>query len=158
MAPPVPPEAASGKWSLRYEWNAASIPPPDHYEFTIEVSASGRGEVTFYPDYSQHDPPAWREPFAADLAALDDLLALMIRQGVFSRTWRRAEQRAVGDSQAWLKAEAAGKSVSVPAVLSPRDAKVIAPVYQAIRALVPEALWDNLIERYHQYQSAHSGA
>ena len=129
--------AAARDLTLRYEWNAASVPPPYHYEYIITIGPGPRGEVTFLPDYSQHDTPAWRVAFDIDPAALEALSDLVERQGVFARRWRRAQSRIVGDSQAWLKAEAAGKAVSVPASLSRRDAESIAPVYQAIRALVP---------------------
>ena len=141
--------------TLRFEWNAASVPPPYHYEYVICIGPGPVGDVTFFPDYPQHDPPAWRMPFPVDPAALEALLGLMVRQGVFARKWRRAPRHIVGDSQAWLKAEAAGRIVSVPASLSHRDTESIAPVYQAIRALVPQAVWDELMGKHNQYQQEH---
>lgn len=150
--------ASNTDLSLAYQWNAASVPPPYHYEYVIELGPGPHGAVVFLPDYSQHDPPQWRRPFGIESAAWTRLLALLDRQGLFSRRWRRVPSRIVGDSQAWLKAARGGHEASVPSTLSKRDAEAIAPVYQAIKDLVPRGIWDELMEMYHQYQREHQEA
>lgn len=51
-------------FALRYHWQAGSMPPPAHYEYTIHLAPNGEGEITFYPDYPQHNPPVWSGRFA----------------------------------------------------------------------------------------------
>jgi hypothetical protein len=143
----LPPDFA-----LRYEWREGSVPPPYHYEYTIHVGPGAQAEILFYPDYPQHDPPVRREQLAVSPEALAAVYALMKRLGVFRRVWRQLERHTVGGSHAWLEVTAAGRTVTVPSVLAPDQAKIIAPVYEAIRALVSEPMWRSLMARYETFQ------
>jgi hypothetical protein len=142
--------------TLRYEWHEGSVPPPFHYEYTIALEAGGAGTVDFFPDYPQHGVTPWRRAFQASPANVAALLALMDKKRVFERRWHRARRHTVGGSHAYLDATVGGRAVSVPAGLPPRDARSIAPVYDAIRALVPKAIWDKLFRRYEEYQFRHA--
>jgi hypothetical protein len=148
----TPPDLA-----LRYEWREGSVPPPYHYEYAIRVGPGGQGEVLFYPDYPQHDPPVWREEISAAPEALSGLFALMDRQGVFRRAWREPERHTVGGSHAWLEVTAGGRTVTVPSSLATEQAEAIAPVYEAIRALVSDGLWRSLMTRYEAFQQQSPG-
>ena len=143
-------------FTLRYEWHEGSVPPPYHYEYVIRLGPGPEGEVTFYPDYPQHDPPIWREPFTSQPSAVAGLYALMAKVRMFTRRWQRAERQAIGGSVSWLQVQAGQRVASVPAGLLPRDAEAIRPVYEAIRALVPQPIWDKLMSQYAQVQSEHA--
>jgi muconolactone delta-isomerase len=148
----TPAATAPPDFALRYEWHEGSVPPPYHYEYRIRVGPGVQTEILFYPDYPQHNPPVWREEVAVRPETLDAVYQLMVRQGVFRRVWRQPEQHSVGGSQAWLEVTAEAKTVAVPAALAPDQAKAIAPVHEAIRALVSEGLWRRLMTRYEAYQ------
>ncbi len=151
MKAPLPAD-----FSLRHEWHEGSMPPPYHYEYIVRLSVGAEGEVIFFPDYPQHDPPVWRETFPVDSKDLAHLYALLVKTRAFARTWRRADHPAIGGSVVWLDAEAGGKKVTVPPGLPARDAAAIAPVYDAIRAVVPQVVWDGLMGRYEKYQAEHA--
>ncbi|MDP3047318.1 MAG: hypothetical protein Q8O07_07565 [Chloroflexota bacterium] len=150
--PSTPPASLPADFTLRYEWREGSVPPPYHYEYAIRVGPGVEGEVLFYPDYPQHDPPAWREDFAVSPEALAAVYALMDKQGVFRRTWRQPERHGIGGSHSWLEVTAGGRTVTAPPALAPDQAKAIGPVYEAIRAMVGEDLWRSLMARYEAFQ------
>ncbi len=150
--PSTPAATLPPDFALRYEWREGSVPPPYHYEYAIRVGPGAQGEVLFYPDYPQHNPPVWREQISVSPEALAALYALMDKKGVFRRAWRQPERHTVGGSHAWLEVTAGGQTVTVPAVLAPEQEEAITPVYEAIRGLVGDDLWRSLMERYEAFQ------
>jgi hypothetical protein len=152
----APPVSLPPDFALRYEWREGSVPPPYHYEYAIRVGPGAEGEVLFYPDYPQHDPPVWREEIAVNPQALAALYQLLGRQGVFRRVWRQQERHTVGGSQSWLEVTANGRTITAPSALAPDQARVIAPVHEAIRALVSEEQWRSLMTRYEAFQQRSS--
>jgi hypothetical protein len=150
MQPAIPEDLA-----LYYQWQAGTMPPPHHYEYAIRVGPGMRGEIVFWPDYPQHNPPVWREALAVPEEALADLYRVLREVDVFTRVWRRAERSPIGDCCAWLEATAGGRTVRLPAHLAAGDAAAIAPVYEAVRALVPEALWARLMAQREAYVQAY---
>jgi hypothetical protein len=148
----TPPADSPPDFALRYEWREGSVPPPYHYEYAIRLGPGAKGEVLFYPGYPQHNPPVWREDFAVSAEALAAVYQLIGRQGVFRRAWRQPERYTVGGSHSWLQVTVHGQTVTVPAVLAPEQAEAIAPVYEAIRALVGEELWRSLMARFEAFQ------
>jgi hypothetical protein len=152
VQPAALPASPPPDFALRYEWREGSVPPPYHYEYAIRVGPGAEAEILFYPDYPQHNPPVWREAFAVSPQALAGVYELVGRQGLFRRRWRQPERHTVGGSHSWLEVTAGGRTVTVPAALAPGQAQAIAPVYQAIRALVGDDLWRSLMARYEAFQ------
>ncbi|HOG46932.1 MAG TPA: hypothetical protein PLJ35_05690 [Anaerolineae bacterium] len=146
----VPPDLA-----LRYEWRAASMPPPSHYEYAISIGPGAQGEIAFLPDYAQHDPPVWREHVAVTGEALAGLYAVLRRVAVFSRPWRRAARPPIGDSHDWLDVTAGGTTVRVPSHLDAKCEAAIEPVYEAVRALVPQEVWARLMAQREAFIQAY---
>ncbi len=146
-----PQRSVPADLALRYEWQQGSLPPPYHYEYTIRIGPGAQGEIVFLPDYAQHNPPQWTEALAVTDEALAGLYRMLQDIDVFSHTWRRPERSPVGGSYDWLDVTARGQTVRVPSHLAPRDAAAIAPVYEAIRALVPKALWVRLRAQHEAY-------
>lgn len=145
---PRPPD-----FSLRYEWNEGSLPPPDYYEYCIRIGPGTACEIVFRPDYPQHDPPTWRVPFATDEKALDQLYEAAAEAGVFKRVWERRSNPPVGGSLEWIELTAGGNTVRVPSMA--RGAGRLKPLYRMIHALVPHAIWEDLRGRREQFLRAY---
>lgn len=137
---------------IRYEWQEGSIPPPYHYEYTIRFGPGLNAEIEFRPDYEFNDPPIWKESFKLNVPQLASLYDLMQAQGVLDREWQRGAGLSVGGSVEWLEGTAGGHAFSIPSELDPEDSAAISPVYQAIRSLVPQPVWAELMSRRNQYE------
>lgn len=143
MSAPLPAD-----FSFEYAWRAGSMPPPHHYAFSISGSASGRGRIVFVPGYAFENPPSWQEEFAIDAAAWSTFKHLLQAKKTFARRWREIDSQAVGGSRRSFVFRRDGKETRIPADLSPADAAAAAELEAAVRALVPEALWQSLRQRH----------
>lgn len=143
------PEQRPADFALTYNWIAGSMPPPYHYEYTIDIAADGGGTIKFQPDYS--DELVWTETFTLTPTQLDDLYAMLRDHGVFSTSWRAQDNPPVGGSHEQMSISANGTTTRVP--FFPADGEVaLQPVYAAINDLVPTATWDKLKAQHKQYQ------
>jgi len=142
-------------FAVEYRWQEGSLPPPYHYEYVIRLGPGARGEIEFTPDYSFANPPVWTETFDLSGDDLTALYKLMTAQGVFDRRWRQQEPPPVGGGSAAADITAGGQHVAIPALLEAEDEQAIGEVYAAIRALVPQAIWDKLRAQHEEYQQAH---
>ena len=141
---PVP-----GDLTLRYKWCEGSVPPPDHYEYAIEIGPGG-GRVDFCPDYPAEGVPVWGEEFRVVAGELESLHKLLIDKRMFREKWTEIENPPVGGSLEWLEISAQGARFSVPSTIE--EAETVREVYVAIRALVPDNVWAGLMARYERYQ------
>ena len=137
---------------IRYEWQAGSLPPPYHYEYTIQIGPAPEGEVEFRPDYSFNDPPVWTERFDVAEQDLTRLHELMADKGIFSKRWQPSEQVLVGGGAQWAEISANGKQYIIPSQLDPELTEKMGEMYEAIRALVPEATWKKLKVKHKDYE------
>lgn len=151
------PTQRPADFSLRYEWNEGSLPPPYHYEYIIRVGPDGVGAVVMIPDYPTEGVPEWREAFAVDASTLDALYALMVAQGVFTTEWREAGDIPVGGPVEWVEVTANGRTVEVPGYPIEAQAEAMAPVYAAVNALVPPDLMAGLMEKRQEYVEESGG-
>ncbi|MGD9146677.1 MAG: hypothetical protein PVI80_14025 [Anaerolineae bacterium] len=142
---------------IRYEWQEGSIPPPYHYEYTIRIGPGLHGAIEFRPDYEFNDPPIWRESFTLSTPQLATLYELMKAQGVIDREWQRGAGFSVGGRVERLEGTVGEQVFSIPSELDPEDAAAISPVYRAIRSLVPESIWTELMSRRSQYEQEYLG-
>jgi hypothetical protein len=136
-------------FTLQYDWCAGSMPPPHHYEYTIHVGPGLRGEIVFYPDYPGQDTPVWTEPFDVGREALDALYAL-VTERVQDREWVEIDDGTVGGSLEWMSGTADGQHFRIPSRVAEEEA--LEPVYTAIKALVPDAVWAKLRARHELYE------
>jgi hypothetical protein len=125
------------------------MPPPHHYEYAICIGPGLQGEIVFHPDYPGQDTPMWTESFDVAQEALDALYAL-VKERVLNRKWVKVEDGTVGGSLEWLSGVMDGQSFKVPSRVEEED--TLAPVYAAVKALVPDAVWDELRARREQYE------
>jgi hypothetical protein len=142
----VPPDL-----TLRYFWVAPTVRPPYHHEFTITIGPGLQGQVSYIPNYPNHNPPRWLEPFSIAAADLEALYAQLLKKDVFHHAWKLRPPGFVGGEQAWIEASAGEQRASIPAGLAPRDAALVQPLFDAVRALVPQAIWDKLEGQRQEY-------
>ena len=142
-------------FKVQYEWQAGTVPPPFHDEYTIRLGPDPSGEIIYSPDYPNHNPPVWRETFPFSEDDLTHLFGLIVEKRVLTRQWLPAKRRRVGGSQEWLDVTAEGTRVSIPSELEEQDAQAMQPVYDRIRALVPQDLWKSLEARRQTYQEGY---
>jgi hypothetical protein len=136
-------------FSVVYHWVAGSMPPPHHYEYTITLGSGSVGRIEYQPDYAFEGVPVWREEFALENDAFEKLSELMVAADVFTRRWQAVEDRAVGGSLQWLDVEYQGEAYAVPSRV--RETEALNTLYAAIRACVPQTVWDSLRARREQY-------
>ncbi len=132
------------------------MPPPAHYEYTIRLAPNGAGEITFYPDYPQHNPPVWSETFAPAAEEFSRLHSLIAKKKIMTKKWRPPTKSPVGGSLEFLEVIMADKQVAVPSRLNAKDAAALREVFDAIRALVPQEMWDRLLARRQAFEDDYS--
>jgi hypothetical protein len=134
---------------LQYDWRAGSMPPPHHYEYTIRIGPGLQGEVVFCPDYPGQGTPVWTEPFDVAEESLDALYVL-VKEQVLDQEWVKIEDGAVGGSLEWMSGTVDGQRFRVPSRVEEEEA--LEPVYGAVKALVPDAIWTKLRAQRVQYE------
>jgi hypothetical protein len=140
-------------FSLRYEWNEGSLPPPYYYEYTIRIGPGPQGEIEYRPDYAANDPPVWTETIPIQEADLDALYALCAEKGVFTTDWRPMDSPPIGGSSDSMEITADGSQISIPSfVAGEQGANDLREVYEAINALVPREIWTALQLQGDQYR------
>lgn len=137
-------------FKVLYNWEAGSMPPPAHYEYSIEINGSGEGVIAYSPDYEGAGTPKWVEKFTTERSAVESLFKLMRGKKAFTRTWELQKKHIVGGDYAFLKAMAFGKESKIPSHLE--DPKDSDEIYDAIGRLVPQPIWDKLQKQRKQYQ------
>lgn len=136
---------------LRYEWKEASLPPPYHYEYTLELGPGAQGRIDFWPDYPGEHTPVWKESFTLDSERWQALFARLSELGVFAATEAPSESLPlVGGRLARLEAIADGR---VHVLEGGVEEGKLAAIHAAVVDLVPEQLWRRLRERRHAYHT-----
>ena len=141
----------SNDLNIRYEWQEGSLPPPYHYEYAITIKSIGDSEITMIPDYAMHDAPTWIEKFQLSPAALGALNRTLIQAGLFTREWRAQEHPSVGGSHESLDATMNDKTIHIPSYVIRDQAPATNEIFSAIKACVPQAIWDKLYTQREQY-------
>jgi hypothetical protein len=132
---------------VEYSWRAGSMPPPHHYEIDITLGSDGQGQIVYRPDYSK--TPEWKETFTAAAGDVDKLQRLMADVGVFSKTWSEQKSPPVGGNYEWMAVTVGAEVRKTPS--HPTHPGRLGEVHEAIRALVPKALWDGLTAKRDEY-------
>ena len=149
------PSQRPADFSVVYSWQAGSLPPPYHYEYTITISSGGQGDLVMVPSYPADDFPRWQEPFQVEAADLDRLYQQFLDQGLFTRSWQAESELRVGGSSEWLGVAAAGTEVTTPRQVAARHEPAATELYTAVKAMVPPAIWSKLEAQLKEYQESH---
>jgi hypothetical protein len=141
-------------FAIAYHWSRGSVPPPYHYEYSIEVAPSGRGKMVMQPGYDEHE--RWPVEFDVSPEELDRIYRLMVRNDLFTANWTRKSgpQRSGGTSQT-LDVEAGGRGFAVPSDLAADLRDRADAICEAVRKLVPKEVWDSLVSRHDKYERNH---
>lgn len=142
-------------FNLIYEWQEGSLPPPYHYEYTITINPDGQGQIVMVPDYAFSDPPAWTETFTLTPTALDQVYRLLIDKGLFTQRWQAQQDPPVGGSFDSLHVTAHDQNITIPSFVIPAQASAAKDIATAVRALVPQNIWDKLNSQREQYVAEH---
>jgi hypothetical protein len=142
-------------FSLVYKWQEGSLPPPYHYEYTITITPDGQGQIVMVPDYSFRNPPSWTETFTVTSTALDQLYRLLIDKGLFTQRWQAQSDPPVGGSFDSLQVAAHSQHITIPSFVIPTQANAAQDISTAVRALVPQTIWDKLNAQREQYVTEH---
>jgi hypothetical protein len=136
---------------LEYSWREGTVPPPYHYEYRIELDASGNGEILFRPDYPSEGPPEWREHFTVSLEELEALCRRIVEEGILGRQWEPIpdEEAPVGGELESMRIMENARAHEIPSAIV--DGARVEPLYRLIRSLVPETIWQSLMDRRGAY-------
>jgi hypothetical protein len=142
----IPPDL-----TVRYFWVGPTIRPPYHNEYSITIGPGPKGEVSYIPDYPNHNPPTWVEPFSIPPADLEALYTLLVKKDAFRPAWKQRPAGSVGGEQARMEASAGEQRASIPAGLNVQDAASAQPLFDAVHALVQQSIWDKLESQRQEY-------
>ena len=141
-------------FSLQYNWCEGSVPPPDHYEITITVDSTGRGQMTMVPDYPGDEVPVWSESFTVPPRGIRALWHVLTARSVLERDWQAVEDPPIGGSLEWLHIVVDDQPKAIPTHPIPKQEKAADAVYAAVRSLVPQEIWDKLGTQRRAYIGA----
>lgn len=136
-------------FAVVYTWQAGSMPPPYHHEYSIYIGPQAGGEIVFHPDYPSDATPRWKETFMVADELLDELYRLILKNDFAGKKWPEDQVDAIGGSQDWIKITMDGKTVMMPSRAG-KDERV-SSLFAFIRDLVPESIWTNLKARRERY-------
>lgn len=148
---PNPLDTRPADFNVIYEWQEGSLPPPYHYEYSITIKPDGQGEIVMLPDYDSDTTPYWIEPFTVTSSALDQFYRLLIDKGLFTQRWQAQSDPPVGGSYDSWQVTAHGQQITIPSFVIQTQAKAAEDIATAVRALVPQQLWDKLNAQREQY-------
>lgn len=134
------------KLEIDYHWSEASIPPPDHYEYSICIS-NNDCKIEFQPDYPSDDTPQWTEQFSVENKMIDKLISLLY--DVSDKEWIPNGNIPVGDSIEWINIKLDDNVFIIPG--SAVKTVELIKLYSFINGLVPQKIWlklNGLREKY----------
>lgn len=149
------PAQRPADFSVAYNWQEGSLPPPYHYEYSITITGNGQGDVVMTPSYPAEHVPRWQESFQVTAADLDRLYQRFVDQGLFTHSWKTETNLRVGGSSEWIKVVAGETVVEIPRQVVAGQEAAATEIYAAVKALVPPAQWAKLETQLKEYQDSH---
>lgn len=142
-------------FSVKYEWRAGSMPPPYHFEYSIEINSAGYVKVTMIPDYPSERVPRWIETFTLTAVELDKLYKVMTDNGLFTERWQRLARQPIGGSRQEMAVTARGKQFVIEDYLVAEQEASAKVMYSAVTSSVPKTIWDKLNAEREKYIEEH---
>lgn len=143
-------------FSVKYEWRAGSMPPPYHFEYTININPAGQGKVLMIPDYPSDRVPRWTETFALTRVELDKLYRVMVDNDLFTKRWQRLDRQPIGGSRQEMMVTAQGKQFVLEDYLVADQEAPAKAMSSAVISTVPKMIWDKLNAQREKYMQEHS--
>ncbi|GAB4527487.1 MAG: hypothetical protein Fur0018_13140 [Anaerolineales bacterium] len=133
-----------------YHHADGAMPPPHHAEWTLTLEHSGRGCLQFCPDYPGRDAPLWQLAFTVD--DLTPLEAALPPAFAASQPALR-DDFPVGGSTCQVACTFGGESRSLYAGPESMRPPAVRTLCDALRALVPQTVWDEAARRREAYHA-----
>lgn len=142
-------------WSeLQYHYQTGSVPPPYYFEYDIYLNYLGNGQLVYRGGYSsdQNRKDSTYDFTAGepDIKALNDLIS---QSGVLTKEIEQAVKHPIGGALNNMyitltqdpKFDRKPIRIEIPTFpKSDSDKKTLHEIYEKIRSLVPQSVWDDL--------------
>ena len=131
-------------FTFAFEYSEGSVPAAFYYEYSIEVSSDGSGEIRYLPDHPQNHPDELVELFKVTSDEMDRLYKVMKHSGMLHPTWQPSRTGRLGGPRARLQVIAGGLVFDVRTYGDVGDSERVEKLFDLIRACVPERIWDKI--------------
>ncbi|MFC2135766.1 hypothetical protein ACFLTH_14210 [Bacteroidota bacterium] len=121
---------------IDYHWLEGSIPPPDHYEYSINISGNDC-KIELQPDYPNDNTPRWIEKFSVENEMINKLVLLL--NNVSDKEWIPNGNIPVGDSIEWMNIKLEDNVFIIPGSAVKTDELI--KLFSFINSLVPQKIW-----------------
>jgi len=141
-------------FSISFYWNTGSLPPKYHYKYVITLGPGLQGEFEYQPGYDQDQAYFWSTTFSVSESAFDDLFSTLQQESILKSRWNTGEGL-IGGSTTDLIITAYGKEYHIPSIhkLKTLDQARVETAMDAIRAVVPQSVWDEMEARQTAYEN-----
>lgn len=155
--PPVTEALVPEDFVVGYKWVAGSMPPPHHFEYRIQIRATGEGEMVLWPDYPGVGTPEWKESFVLPAHQISQLYQFLSDRGLLATRWSERDQPPVGGSYDWIEITVNGRQLKTPPFVVSSQEERLEACYSAIRDLVPKAVREELQRKRERYAKEYEG-
>lgn len=131
-------------FTFAFEYSEGSVPAAFYYEYSIEVSSDGTGEIRYLPDHPQNHPDELVELFRVTTDEMDRLYKVMKLSGMLHQTFQPSRTGRLGGPRARLQVIAGGLVFDVRTYGDMGDAERVERLFDLIRACVPDKIWDKI--------------
>lgn len=138
---------------IKYHWVAGSMPPPYHYEYSVEITSEGEGTIDFFPDYPGMGSPHWKRSFTLPLETVVALYRQLAHAGAFSDNWESRDEKIIGGTLEWMSGRIEGDAFSIPSSTSDPRAK---EVFKLFKPIIPTSIMKKLMSLRDKYQEDYS--
>jgi hypothetical protein len=142
-------------FSLTLEWNTGSLPPQYTYMYVINLGPGLEGELDYRPGYDPNNTSQqWVTSFSVKEKQMEELFAYLQSQDMFRSKWKQGEVME-GSPGTNLILHADGQEFHVPSIseLDRNEFVLVDNAIEAIRALVPKTIWDEMDARQMEYET-----
>ena len=142
---------------ITYHWDTGPLPPRYHYSYEIVIQTDSAGQFTYQQSYAGYGAPPLPSvtTFTMPPEKINQLYKLLLTKNMLRTEWAK-RQPSIGGSSSDLQIVADAKTFSIPndALLVEKDKTDSAEVYDFIKKLVPQSIWDEMANIRHQVDSA----
>ena len=131
-------------FTFQFEYSEGSVPAEYYYEYSIEVSNDGSGEIHYLPDHPQNHPDEFVELFRVDEEMMERLFKVMKHSGLLHPTWQPSRTGRLGGPRVRLQVIAGGRVFDIRAFGDATDAERVEKLFDLIRQSVPERIWEKI--------------
>jgi len=153
---PADPSKKPADFSFDFHWNVGALPPSYYYSYTILVAADGKGQFIYQEGYEGEDArQSAVTEFTLSQDQMQQLYEMMLQKDLLREKWEE-DEILLGAPSAAIRITAAGTTYEVPddAAMLAADRRTVTEVYDFLRTLLPQSIWDDLALRRQQADSA----